>query len=167
MFIGEYTYSIDEKKRLLIVKKSPNEAIDAGLWVVPGGKVKAEENVISALKREVKEETGLKIKIGRPFYVGEWRPVVRGEQWQIVGTFFECKTTSSKVKLSEDHEDYKWINPKDFKKHPLIENLKPAFKSYCKNCRIRKYSCFQKTICQIYPRSQKSKTNQQILSKRS
>jgi len=118
--------------KVLILREASKykDGTNAGKYDVVGGRIEPGQRFDESLLREVKEETGLTVKIGRPFYVGEWRPVVRGEQWQIVGTFFECKTTSSKVKLSEDHEDYKWINPKDFKKHPLIENLKPAFKSY-------------------------------------
>ncbi len=90
-----------------------------GRWIVPGQKF--DENLL----REIKEETGLSVKIGRPFYVGEWRPKVGNENWQIVGTFFKCKATSSKVKLSPDHDSFGWINPRDYKKFNLI----PAFEA--------------------------------------
>ena len=77
--------------------------------------------------REVKEETGLSITIGKPFFVNEWRPNVKGEQWQIVATFFECFSDSDKVILSKDHDEHIWINPEEYKNHRLIENLHPAF----------------------------------------
>ena len=64
--------------------------------------------------------------------MGEWRPIVRGEQWQIVGTFFISYASTDNVKLSEDHDEYLWIDPKEYKKYNLIDNLFPAFESYLK-----------------------------------
>ncbi|MBI2985095.1 MAG: NUDIX hydrolase [Candidatus Kerfeldbacteria bacterium] len=97
---------------------------------VVGGRVEPGERWDETLLREVQEETGLHVTIGRPFYVGEWRPVVHGEPWQIIATFFLVQAASDKVTLSRDHDDYQWIDPKKFRDYPLIENLKPAFEAY-------------------------------------
>src|SRR3989344_3594248 len=120
--------------RVLILKESSKyqDGSNVGKWDVVGGRVKPGERFDESLIREIKEETGLKIKIGKPFAVNEWRPNVRGEQWQIIATFFECFSDSDEVNLSEDHEDFKWINPKDYKKYNLIETNWPAFEDYLK-----------------------------------
>jgi ADP-ribose pyrophosphatase len=52
---------IIKNNKLLIVKKSPYENIDAGLWTIPGGKIEKDEPIIDGLKREVKEEVNLEI----------------------------------------------------------------------------------------------------------
>lgn len=95
-----------------------------------GGRIKPGQNFLESLTREIEEETGLKVVVGKPFHVGEWRPIVNNEQWQVVGTFFECQANSDKVILSEDHDDYVWIEPKEYSNYPIIENRKSAFESY-------------------------------------
>ena len=114
-------FIIDEKKRLLIVKKSPNEAIDAGLWVVPGGKVKAEENVISALKREVKEETGLSVVSYQ--WIGEDVFKVDGKYFH--AAHFLCKVKSTnKIKLEKSLLEYRWIIKSQVSNFQIPKNLK-------------------------------------------
>lgn len=118
--------------KVLILRESVKyqDGGNVGRYDVPGGRVEPGQRWDESLKREIKEETGLEITIGRPFYVGEWRPVVRGEQWQIIGTFFECTAESDQVTLSDDHDKYLWIDPKGYREHNLIPNLQPAFVSY-------------------------------------
>ena len=101
-----------------------------GYWCLPGGHVDANEPIEDAIRREVKEETGLDVKIGKPFFVDEWRPKVKGEEWQIIGAYFECFADSDDVVLSEDHDEFRWISPEDYKKNRLIENLHQAFQAF-------------------------------------
>ena len=118
--------------KVLIVRESSKykDGTTVGQFGIVGGRVEPGQRYDESLLREVMEESGLKVEIGKPFHVDEWRPVVRGEQWQIVGTFFECFSDTDKVVLSEDHDEYLWIDPKDYKKYNLIENLYSAFESY-------------------------------------
>lgn len=118
--------------KILILKESLQyqDGSNIGKYDVVGGRVKPGQRFDESLLREIKEETGLDVRIGKPFFVNEWRPVVKGEHWQIIGTFFECSTDSDKVILSEDHDGFQWIDPSDYKKYNLIENLIPAFESY-------------------------------------
>ena len=118
--------------KVLLIKESTqySDGSNAGKFDVVGGRVNQGERFDVSLLREVKEETGLAVEIGRPFFVNEWRPVVRGEQWQVVGTFFECFSESNMVTLSEDHDEYIWINPRDYKKYNIIDEIIPAFESF-------------------------------------
>lgn len=120
----------DGKVLLLRESGSYVDGTNAGRYDVPGGRLKPGERFDEALKREVKEETGLDIIVGNPVAVNEWRPEVRGEVWQIVGVFFECQTQSADVQLSEDHDDFVWINPAEHASHPMIDNLRSVFASY-------------------------------------
>ena len=57
------------------------------------------------------------------FFVHEWRPFVRGENWQIIAVFVECFADNDEIVLSQDHDKYLWITPEDYMKHNIIENL--------------------------------------------
>lgn len=131
MFTATKAFIVFDGKVLILKESSKYEdGTNAAKFDVVGGRVDPGERFDEGLLREIKEETGLDVEIGRPFFVNEWRPQVRGEQWQIVGTFFECAASSDEVTLSKDHEAYEWIDPKDFANYPMIENLTPAFESF-------------------------------------
>src|SRR3989338_915740 len=127
-----YGFARMQDKKVLMLKESSKyeDGSNEDKWDVVGGRVEPGQRFDESLVREIKEETGLNVKIGKPFSVGEWRPNVRGEQWQIVATFFECFSDSSEVKLSKDHEDFKWIDPKNYEKYNIIETNKKSFKDY-------------------------------------
>lgn len=125
---------ITYRGKVLLLRESSKyqDGTNVGKYDVPGGRIKPGQRFDKSLLREINEETHLKVKIGKPFFVYEWRPIKNGEKWQIIGTFFKCSTKSNKVRLSKDHSDFVWINPKDYKKYPLIENLHPAFLAFLK-----------------------------------
>ncbi len=121
--------------KVLILKESSKytDGANAGRFDVPGGRIEPGQRFDESLLREIKEETGLDVKIGRPFFVNEWRPKVRGEEWQVVATFFECFAETDDVILGEDHDEFKWIAPEEYKQYNLIENLHAAFAAYLDN----------------------------------
>jgi 8-oxo-dGTP diphosphatase len=123
------------QEKVLILRESLKypDGSNSGKYDVVGGRIKPGQHFQESLIREIKEETGLNVEIGDPFFVGEWRPVVKGEHWQIVGIFFKCLASSDQVMLSEDHDDYLWIDPREFQKFQLIPNLEKAFQKYTKN----------------------------------
>lgn len=120
------------KEKILLLKESSTYAdgTNAGKFDVVGGRVKPGERFDTSFLREIREETGLHVKIENPFFVGEWRPEVRGQTWQIVGIFFACIAESDTIVLSEDHDEYLWIHPSEYVQYPLIDNLPPAFEHF-------------------------------------
>jgi len=118
--------------KVLILRESPKNpnGTNPDKYDVPGGRLNPGEHFLDCLRREVMEETGLAVEVGRTFFANEWRPAVRGEQWQIVGIFFECSASAERIVLNREHDDFKWINPREYKNADLIENLHPAFEAY-------------------------------------
>jgi 8-oxo-dGTP pyrophosphatase MutT (NUDIX family) len=134
--------------KLLLLRESDKyyDGVNSGSWDVPGGRIAPEEDFKSAILREVKEETGLDVEIGWPFSVGEWWPKPHGEEWHIVATFFECFASSDQVVLSQDYNEYQWIDIKDYKNYNHIQTNLPAFEDY-----IRQHSVKVKPTLRFQP----------------
>lgn len=130
LFVAVKAVILNDKGEVLVIRESPkySDSTQTGRFDVPGGRITPGESLDVALKREVMEETGLTVDIGSVFHVTEWRPVVKGEEWQIIGLFFKCKALSSQVILSNDHDAYKWIDPKATSDENVMANHIELFK---------------------------------------
>lgn len=128
---------VNEKGQILILREANtyDEGTNAGRYDLPGGRLNPGEAFLDGLKREVDEETGLQIEVGKPIYVDEWRPVIKGVQNQIVAIFFACKLSAGtqNVRLSEDHDDYKWVSPKDVDQYDLMAPKDKVIQEYAKS----------------------------------
>ncbi len=112
--------------KFLIVKRKKNENIHGSLWVFPGGKVEDNEDLFSALKREIKEEVGLDI-LDEKEQISEYE--YEGPDGEItVGTCFLVKAKNEKIVLCEDLEDFAWISKEDFKNYKHIKELDEEIK---------------------------------------
>lgn len=58
--VGEAVYIINHLGQVLLLKRKGNHA--PGTWCPPGGKIELGESFLDCAKREVLEETGLRIK---------------------------------------------------------------------------------------------------------
>jgi 8-oxo-dGTP diphosphatase len=112
----------DETGRLLLLREAKTYAdgTNIGKYHFPGGRLEPGEVYQDGLRREVMEETGLSIEIGKPLYVGEWHPNIRGVVHQIVAIFFVCTSLGRDVRLSSEHDDYIWLDPSETDNYPIM-----------------------------------------------
>lgn len=87
-----------------------------GKWDFPGGKIRPEEASEQAIRRECREEVRLEVAVGEEFYDAVWRPVVRGTQVEIHGTFYLCdapaltkRGKANEPKTGPDHSAWGWF----------------------------------------------------------
>jgi 8-oxo-dGTP diphosphatase len=125
---------IEYQGKVLIVKESPLDTINThvGEYDVIGGRLTPGESLEDSLKREILEETGLKPDIGNFFFANESRPVVHGEPYQVIRIFYRCQASNDQIVLSNEHDEFLWIDPRDYQKYSIIKNLFPAFEAYLK-----------------------------------
>ncbi|XOU94725.1 MAG: NUDIX domain-containing protein [Candidatus Kerfeldbacteria bacterium] len=126
---------ITYKGKIIIVKESGDHTSNTQVdkYDIPGGRMNPVETLHQSLTREVREEVGLGIDIKESFFANEAFTETKKETWHIVRVFFNCEAKTNAVTLSSEHYKYEWINPKDYKKYDIIENLYPAFESYLAN----------------------------------
>jgi len=94
-------------KKLLLIKRSDDAGIAEGEWEYPGGLMEFGEDLHTALKRELKEETGLEIHIEKLLFAMTTKV---SPQRQIVGLTYLSYADSDRVTLSSEHQDYVWAN---------------------------------------------------------
>lgn len=102
-------------EKILLLKISSNSGHDAGLWEIPGGKVKKDEFFDEALKREYLEETGLEINIESLYNVVENRYIACKSSQKInsIQLIMSVTVSSNDVKISSEHSNYRWFSKKE------------------------------------------------------
>lgn len=88
---------------VLVVRR----ASDGG-WELPGGRLGADEDAIEGVRREIEEETGLDVDVGRPVHAIAWRNEDgRGR----FGVYYRCDAFERDISLSPEHTDHDWVLP--------------------------------------------------------
>jgi len=116
------TAMIEKNGKYLVLKRSKNNITNKDKWQFPEGKVRFGENVLKALKREVEEETNLVVVDAKLLGINSSILKIGGGLFRMFRTVFKCKTLG-KVKLSEDHEEYAWVDRKSLNKLNFIEGF--------------------------------------------
>ena len=111
----------DADGKILLTRRADN-----GFWCLPGGRVEAGENVEEACIREVREETGLHVRIQRLIgvYSSPHRVVqdADGHRFQIINLTFAAEISGGDLTLNEEVSEFSYFKPEEIPEIPLNEN---------------------------------------------
>jgi len=105
---------IKKGNKILLVKRKEGKSF-AGCWGLPNGRVKLGEKLEDAVKREVKEETNLRVKVLEPYLITQ---EFHDDHHHVV-ICFKGKATCGKLKAGSDVEEVKWFSKDEVKKLKL------------------------------------------------
>lgn len=108
-----------ENSRALLIRRGKEPL--KGEWSVPGGAVEVGEPLAAAVKRELREETGLEAEVGEVIGVFDRiYPDANGRtEYHYVLVDFLCRRTGGEAKPAGDVDAAKWFS------RPEIEALEP------------------------------------------
>jgi 8-oxo-dGTP pyrophosphatase MutT (NUDIX family) len=97
------------KKALILIKKDQE---DKYFWDIPGGRINNDEDIITTLHRELKEEIP---NMNNEYQVNELIHAYRlskdlKDGYGLLLLFYKIECNLNEVELSSEHEDYKWIS---------------------------------------------------------
>jgi phosphoglycolate phosphatase-like HAD superfamily hydrolase/ADP-ribose pyrophosphatase YjhB (NUDIX family) len=105
--VGALIFDADNRVLMIRTQKWSN------LWGIPGGKIKFGEPSAEALRREIKEETGLEIE--RPKFVMAQDCIHSTEFYRdahFVLLNYTChERGDAAVQLNEEAQEYRWVTP--------------------------------------------------------
>lgn len=110
-------------ERVLAMRRSQKKDQGAGLWETLSGRVEPGEEPLAAVKREIAEECGLDAVVDE-------RPVTayaakRGDVPMTV-LVFRATSEHGDVAMSEEHDDFVWCTPNEFRERSTLTRLADA-----------------------------------------
>ncbi len=95
----------------LLLRRSDLLATDSSetSWDIPGGRINPDENLIDALKREIKEEVGYDIH-STPELIAAQDIFVTTKDLHVVRLTYVIEENISEIHLSVEHEAYQWVS---------------------------------------------------------
>lgn len=104
-------------KYLLLSRSDDYQTIGGGDgWDIPGGRINASEELLTALRREVREEIGAEIPAdAQPELLAAQDIVVPAKDLHVVRVTYRLTLDINTIALSDEHTAYRWFTLSELK----------------------------------------------------
>jgi 8-oxo-dGTP diphosphatase len=109
------------KGKFLAIRRTSTAPANPNMWDLPGGDLNFGERAASGIVREAKEETGLVIHDVTPYDV-ESHVNDDGDFWVTIA--YMAKSSTDKVVLSYEHDQFRWVTKDEFMRLRSAEKLR-------------------------------------------
>jgi len=109
--------------RMLSMRRAATEEAGPGLWEGVSGRVRAGEDPVAAARREVDEETALRVNV-QMTPITAYAALRRGEPMTVI--VFSAEHEEGEVVLSEEHDAYRWCGLRELTEMGVPEKLVDA-----------------------------------------
>jgi A/G-specific adenine glycosylase len=106
------TAGVIRKKDAFLITLRPAKGLLGGLWEFPGGKRENGESLAACLEREIREELGIRVTVGRRLVSVNHAY----SHFRITLHAFECKYTGGRIRL-HGCDDARWITAHDLTRY--------------------------------------------------
>ena len=115
------------KRKILIGRRENDPYIKELTWVFPGGSLNYEEDLDAALKKKIKEKTGLDVK-----NLGAIFAKTYPEKKEFLSIYFLCEAVGGEEKAADDLVELKWVKPEEVENY-FTTSFHPHMKEYILN----------------------------------
>lgn len=127
--------AIFRQEELLLLRRVDG---DRGRWELPGGSVEVGENLDEALRREVMEENGIRVQVGRPPWASTFEADGRdGQRASVVAVEYLCRPVRSGAALPQEHGACARVRAEALESYRLTPVVAPIVRSAYRERRRR------------------------------
>ena len=107
-------HDFDGITKVFLPKRASTKKFLPDVYEIPGGHIEYGENIIDGLKREIKEEFEIDIRVGDPFFVFDYFNPIKGSHSIEVIYFATLMHSPNDIVLhADDHSEGTWFSEDD------------------------------------------------------
>jgi len=119
---------LNENDEVFVARRRPEKKL-GGFWEFPGGKLEPGEELIPALKRELREELNIEAHQCELLHIKPHQY----DHGNVLILFYTAKVESGDLKLV-DHDEYKWLTADKLETLQLLPANQEAIEKLIKHC---------------------------------
>jgi len=113
---------ITDGPRVLLVRRGREPS--KGLWSIPGGMLELGESLVEGIRREVREEVGLEVRVLETVEVLD-RVIYDGDgkiEYHYVLVDYVCEPLSRTLRVADDADAAEWVNRRDVSSYEITKD---------------------------------------------